>query len=186
MEILSVLSLSVRCNGAGPAGLDKLQASLSPWDKEFRAAKPKHTPSLELHVVDQQSFDIYDMKKPFNMGGTDTNEGLLSSELDWLDGQLEKLFATDFRANDDYTIPFKWNGARSRTVVLYSDESVAAFPKLVLGIQDVLSNAKQDWIIYLQTDDVQPEFAVWVYPDKVVVTHEYAGTVRSLVDSQEG
>lgn len=184
--LTSLHELNVRCNGEEPNGLVKLKASLSPWDEEFRAAKPRYAPSLDLHVVDLETFDIYDTKQPFNSGGPNTNEGLLSSELDWLDKQLEILLASDFNADDDYTIPFNWNGARSRTVVLYSDKSVAAFPRLVLGIQDVLSNAKQDWIIYLQTDDVQPEFVVWVYPDKIVVAHEHAETVRSLVDSQEG
>ena len=185
-SIASLREVNVKCDGEEPAGLDILKASLLSWDTEFRAAKPRYKPSLELHVVDQQTFDIYDTKKPFNVGDADKNEGLLSSELDWLDAQLETVFSANLRADDDYTIPFDWNGARSRTVVLYSDASVNAFPTIVLGIQDILSKAKQDWIIYLQTDDVEPEFVVWVYPDKIVVTHEYVENVRALVDPQEG
>jgi Leucine-rich repeat (LRR) protein len=183
--LTSLHEVNVRCNDLEPTGLAELKASLTPWDNEFRSPKPRHTPSLKLDVVDQQIFDIYDTKKPFNVD-TETNEGLLSSELGWLDDQLERLLSANFRADDDYTIPFNWNGARSRTIVLYSDESVAAFPKLVLGIQEVLSNAKQDWIIYLQTDGVKPEFVVWVYPEKIMVTHEHAGAVRMLIDSKDG
>ncbi len=118
------------------------------------------------------------------MGGADVNEGLLSSELDWLDGQLEKVFAADFHADDDYVIPFKWKSAWSRTVVLNSDKALASFPKIVLGIQNVLCNAGQDWIIYLQSDDVQPEFVIWVYPDRIMVTHEYVPAVRMLIDKK--
>lgn len=187
LESLPLLhELNVRCNGAEPNGLDKLKASLSPWGNEFRAVKRRHTPSLELHVVDQQTFDIYDTDKPFNVSGPDTNEGLLSSELDWLDDQLERFLASELRADDDYTIPFKWNGARSRTIVLYSDDSVAAFSKVVRGIQNVLSDAKQDWIIYLQTDGVEPEFVVWVYPYKIMVAHQHAGAVRALIEAKDG
>ena len=184
-SIASLHELSIRCAGENPAGLDKLKTSLLPWDTKFRAAKPRHTPSLELHVVDQRAFEIYDTEKPFNVA-PEENECLLSSELEWLDAQLETFLAADFRADNDYTIPIKWNGARSRTVVLYSDASVNAFSKIVLGIQDILSNAKQDWIIYLQSDDVDQEFIVWVYPGNIVATQEYAETVRSLINSTSG
>ena len=74
-----------------------------------------------------------------------------------------------------------WNGARSRTVVLLSDKAVGAFPWLVLGIQEVLCHATKDWIIYFQSDDVEEVFAVWVYPDKIMVTKEQEKTVRRLI-----
>ena len=183
-SITSLHEVSVKCKGAEPTGLDRIRASLSSWDNEFLAAKPRNTPSLELQVVDQQTFDIYDTKKPFNFGEADANEGLLSSELDWLDDELEKVFAADFRSDDDYVIPFKWKIARSRTIVLYSDKALASFPKIVLGIQNVLCNAKHDWIIYLHTDDVHPEFVIWVYPDRIMVTHEYADSVRMLIEKK--
>jgi Leucine-rich repeat (LRR) protein len=180
----SLHEVNVTCNGMEPAGLSELKASLPPWDIEFLSPTPRHTPSLELVVVDQNTFDIYDTKKPFNVD-SDENEGLLSSELEWLDDKLERLLSADFQSDDDYTIPFKWNGARSRTIVLFSDKSVAALPKLVLGIQEVLSNAKKDWIVYLHTDDASPEFVVWVYPDKIMVTHEYVDALRMLLDSKD-
>jgi hypothetical protein len=63
-----------------------------------------------------------------------TNERLLTSELEWLDRQLEQVFAVDFKKDEDYSIPCKWAGARSRTVVLLSERTVEAFPHLVLGL----------------------------------------------------
>jgi hypothetical protein len=182
----SLHRLSACCNGTAPRELDHLRASLSPWDIEFRAESPRYSPSLRLHVVDQQTFDIFDTQKPFNLSDADTNEGLLESELEWLDGKIDRLLSSDLRAGEDYAIPHHWNRARSRTIVLYSDASVASLAKLVLGIQEVLSNAKQDWIIYLQTDGVRPEFIVWVYPDKIMVTHEHEDAIRKLVESNRG
>jgi hypothetical protein len=180
----SLHAVNVRCDEAAPQELDTLRASLSPWDLEFRALKPRHTPSLVLDVVDQETFDLYDTQKPFNASDPDLDEGLLSSELQWLDTQLDNLFASAFRADEDFVIPFQWNGARSRTVVLLSNAAANAFPKVVLGIQNILSNAKEDWIIYLQSDDVEPDFVVWVYPDKIMVTHEYEDAVRMLIESK--
>ena len=182
-SIASLHEVGIKCNYEEHAGLDKLKASLSPWDNEFRAAKPRHTPSLELQIVDRETFDIYDSTKKFNLNAADSNYGLLESELVWLDHQIEKVLADHFFTAEDYVIPVNWYGARSRTVVIYTEKAVAAFPKIVLGIQGILSNANQDWIIYLHTDEVQPEFVVWVYPSKIMVTHEYGGTVQKIIDA---
>lgn len=46
-SIASLHEVNVRCKGAELTGLDKIRASLSSWDVEFRAANPRHTPSLE-------------------------------------------------------------------------------------------------------------------------------------------
>lgn len=185
LEMLPLIhEVNIVCGGSEPAGLSKLRGSLSSWDNEFRGGMPRHKPSLELEVVDKKLFDVYDSERPFNVVGPDANEGLLESELEWLDGQLEDLFKATLRPDHDYALPFKWNGARSRTIVLYSDKSLSSFSKLVLDIQNVLSNAKQDWIIYLQSDGVEPEFIVWVYPNKIMVTHEHAEVVRKLIDSK--
>gem|GEM_PF-5477223 len=84
-----------------------------------------------------------------------------------------------------YAIPSRWGGARSRTVVLNSDRAVKAFPQLVLGFQKVLSQAKEDWIIYFQSDDAKIKFIVWIYPDKIMVTKEYEAAVRRLIKSTD-
>lgn len=180
LESLPALhELTVKCNGEELTGLDKFRATLEPWDVEFRAPKPRHTPSLELDIVDQEIFDVYDTEKPYNVTKSDANAGLLSSELEWLDAQIDDVLSVSFEEDEDYTIPFQWGGARSRTVVLLSQKAIEAFPRLVLGIQKVLSTAKKDWIIYFQSDD--DEFIVWIYPDKIMVTKENAKNVRKLI-----
>jgi hypothetical protein len=92
----------------------------------------------------------------------------------------------DFEKDDDYSIPFRWLGARSRTVVLLSDQAVEAFPRLVLQIQKVLAHANKDWIIYFQSDEVEVEqvFVVWIYPDRIMVTKKYEKTVRKLIKAR--
>lgn len=127
-SIPSLHELTVRCSGKELAGLDEFRAKLKPWDIEFRAPAPRHTPSLELEIVDQKTFDVYDTEKPYNAPKSETNEGLLASELDWLDAQLDDVLSVDFEESEDYTIPYKWPVARSRTVVLSSQKAIKAFP----------------------------------------------------------
>ena len=177
--------ITVKCKEKEPASLANVRSELSSWDVEFRAKTARHPPSLELEVVDLETFEFYDKRKPFGLSETDRNEGMLSSELDWLDRHLEQVLAVDFNEDDDYKIPFNWNGARSRTIVLYSRKAIQAFPRIVSRIQNVLSMAKKDWIIYLQSDDAEPEFTVWVYPQKIMVTRECADTVRTLIKKHQ-
>ncbi len=173
----------IKCDSEEVPGLDKLRATLPAWDVEFRAAASRHTPSLALEVVEQDVFDLYDSIEPFNVEKEGENHGLLSSELDWLDEQIDDILCVDFDEDEDYAIPYQWNGARSRTVVLYGERAVEAFPRLVLAIQEVLGWAKKDWIIYFQSDEVEAEddFTVWIYPDRIMVTQEYEATVRRLI-----
>ncbi|MGJ8654906.1 MAG: leucine-rich repeat domain-containing protein [Akkermansiaceae bacterium] len=171
--------LTVKHNREEVKSLKSFKATLESWDIEFLAPEARYTPSLEMEVVDQKTFDVFDTVKPFNVNKLDVNEGLLTSELEWLDERIEDVLSIDFEEGEDYTIPFQWGGARSRTVVLLSEEAVDAFPRLVLGIQKVLSTAKKDWIIYFQSED--DDFIVWIYPDKIMVTKEYEKKVRKLI-----
>lgn len=109
---------------------------------------------------------------------------MLRSELEWLDEQLEQVFAPNFEEDEDYALPFRWSGARSRTVVLLSEAAIDAFPRLVLGMQRVLAHAKNDWILYLQSDEAEPEFIVWLYPQKIMTTEQYADVIRELIKPQ--
>jgi len=174
--------ISVTCNEKDAKDLEKFRSWLPSWDVEFLSDQQRHTPSLEIQVVDEETFEFYDTQQPFNRSDPDTNEEMLGSELDWLAEKLEKLLAAKFKQDDDYLIPMRWLGARSLTVVLYSDRAVAAFPQLVLGMQQILAHAKMDWIIYFQSDGPKPEFIVWVYPDKIQVTEKFAETVRQLIN----
>jgi hypothetical protein len=171
----------IKCADEEPGVLDKIRDRLTSWDLEFRAEKPRYTPSLQLEIVDQEIFDFYDTKSGYGLTATDTNYGLLSSELEWLDEHLEEVFSVDFEEDEDYSLPFRWGGARSRTVVVLSDRAVEDFRSLVLGMQRVLCNAKNDWILYFQSEETEAEFIIWVYPDRIVTTAEYAEQVRGLI-----
>jgi hypothetical protein len=57
------------------------------------------------------------------------------------------------------------------------------FAKLVTQMQQVLCNAKNDWILYFQSEGTDPEFIVWVYPNKIMVSHEYEDRVRRLLNT---
>ncbi len=172
----------IKHHGEEVKELAALRRQLTSWDVEFSAAKPRFTPYLQVEVVDQQTFDLYDTHKPYGVTTADDNEELLSSERGWLEAKIDEVFSVDFKEDEDYEIPFQWGGARSRTVVLHSEEAVKAFPRLVLGLQEVLSKAKNDWIIYFQSLDEY--FVVWVYPDKILVTPEYEPKVRKLIQSR--
>ncbi|WP_309383930.1 leucine-rich repeat domain-containing protein [Cerasicoccus frondis] len=182
-QLPSLREIGVKCSGSEPRDLEEFQASLPSWDIDFRASTPRYSPSLQLEVVDQETFDFYDTKESFNAIASDVNVEMLGSELDWLDGKIEEeVEKLGLDLGDDYEIPFRWGGARSRTVVLYSERASKDFPQIITGIQRVLSNSKEDWIIYFQSDGVEEEFIVWVYPSKIQVTPEYEKPVRKLLE----
>ncbi len=169
----------IKHHGEEVKELEALRQQLTSWDAEFSVPKPRFTPALQVEVVDQETFDIYDTQKPYGLTEGDGNDQLLSSERGWLEEKIDEVFAVDFKEGEDYEIPFQWGGARSRTVVLNSEEAVEAFPRLVLGLQEVLCKAKTNWIIYFQSLDEY--FVVWVYPDKILVTPEFEPKVRELI-----
>ena len=176
--------LTIKCDGQEPSELAAFQATLPSWDIEFLSPNRRCEPSLTIEVVDQKTFDYYDGTCGYGVGPEDTNEALLSSELSWLDERLEEVLKVDFEEDEDYALPFRWAGARSRTVMLLSERAIEAFPRLALGLQEVLSNARHDWILYFQSDCFEMEngeFIVWLYPDKIVTTPEYVETVRRLI-----
>lgn len=174
--------LNVKREGKELSGVAEVRDRLTGWDVEFRSDKPRHIPSTRLEVVSQEEFDRFDVKERFGMLPTDGNEELLDSERGWLEDQIEQAFAPDFKEGDDYDIPFQWAGARSRTVMLQSEEALKAFPFLVKKIQTLLSHARNDWIIYFQSEG--EEFIVWLYADKILVTPEFEKNVRNLLQSR--
>lgn len=168
--------------------LGHLRENLQSWDIEFHSKAAKSKPSLSIEVVDQETFNFYDGYADYGIEVDQINHGLLSSELDWLDKKLESLLSKTLKNGDDYEIPFKWPGARSRTVVIYSQEAASALPKIITGIQEALSHAKNDWIIYFQSDyefdTEKKDFIVWIYPDKIQTTSEYQPIVELLLNSK--
>lgn len=180
--------LSVKCGEGRTSVSGPVEAMLSSWDEEFLAPEPRYTPNSRLEVVDQETFDYFDTEAKYGVADDETNEQMLSSELGWLDERLEEAFPADF-GKEDYILPDRWPGGRSRTVVLYSPRAVAAFLEFVTRIQEVLARAKNDWIIYFQSDRFEggdqdaEDFIVWVYPEKIQCTDEHAPLVRSLLKS---
>jgi hypothetical protein len=177
----SLHEVTVKCAGREPDGLGKIRDRLTSWDLEFLAGSARYVPSLELEIVDQETFDFYDTKSGFGLTPVDTNSQLLSSELGWLDRRLEEVFAFGLDKDTDYSLPFRWGGARSRTVLLRSDRAVGFFRSIVLGMQHVLCHARNNWILYLQSDETEIEFIVWIYPGKIVTTRECADRVQGLI-----
>jgi Leucine-rich repeat (LRR) protein len=174
--------VTVKCGEMEAAELAELRQSLSSWDTEFRSHKARHTPSLQVEVVDQKTFDHYDTVERFGITSSDRNEQLLESELEWLDEQIEQALLPGLKSEEDIYLPFQWGGARSRTLVLKTDEALHDFPNVVLKIQKVLCHAHRDWIIYLQDED--SNFVAWVYPNKIMLTQEHEKIVRRLIKAR--
>lgn len=180
-KLTALHEVAVKCAGREPDALGKIRARMTSWDLEYASAMPRHTPSLVVEIVDQETFDFYDMKGKFGLTIADTNSQLLASELGWLDKRLEEVFAFGLEKDTDYSLPFRWGGARSRSVIILSDRAVEVFRSIVLGLQQILSHAKNDWILYLQTDGTATELLAWIYPNKIVTTAEYSERVRGRI-----
>lgn len=180
-KLTALHEVAVKCAGREPDALAKIRVRMTSWDLEYASAISRHTPSLEVEIVDQETFDFYDTKGRFGLTIADTNSQLLASELGWLDKRLEEVFAFGLEKDTDYSLPFRWGGARSRSVIILSDRAVGVFRSIVLGLQQVLCHAKNDWILYLQTDGTATELLVWIYPNRIVTTAEYAERVRGLI-----
>jgi hypothetical protein len=144
-----------------------------------------------VEVVSKETFDYYDTKARFGVIDSEYNHRLLESELEWLDERISAALSSgagrflwwgglDLKVDEDYSLPYRWDGARSRTLVLYSEKALKCFARVVTAIQGVLARARNDWIIYLQTDITIPQrnIIAWVYPDRVQLTAEHEHEVR--------
>ena len=172
---------SIKCAGREPDAFRPIRERLSSWDAEFLVPTTRFTPSLKLEIVDQETFDFYETKGKFGLTAADTNSQLLTSELAWLDRRLKEVFAFGLEKDTDFSLPFRWGGARSRSVILMSDRAVELFRSIVLGMQEVLCHAKNNWILYLQSDGTDTEILAWIYPNRIVTTEEFAETLRRLI-----
>lgn len=184
--------VAVRCEGKDHPGLAELRADLPSWDVEFLADCPRYTPSSRIEVVSQETFDYYDTKARFGVVESARNHRLIESELEWLDDRISSALSSgegrflwwgglDLEVDEDYSLPFRWAGGRSRTLMLHSRKALKSFASLVGAIQDVLALARHDWIIYLQTDIEIPQsngITAWIYPDRVQTTAEYESEAR--------
>lgn len=179
LEKLSMLhEANVRCGGKEPAEAKKLQAKLSPWEGEFQAKEARHKPELTLVTVDEKGFDAIDDKAPQGTRDPDSNVGLLGSELEWLDAKIKPVFGRKLEEDEDYSIPFNWQERRWRDVILHTPKADKDLARIVGGIQKVLCETKNDWIIHLESET---EYKLWIYPDKLVVPQEHEATVKRLL-----
>ncbi len=171
--------VSVKCKDRDHPGLAGLRKGLKTWDADFFSQTPRHIPSLKLEVLDEKAFAALDHQPPHGTRNPDGDLGLLSSELQWLDGKLAAVFARRFEEDEDYHIPHQWQECRWRDVQLLGDRTKPALASIIGGIQTVLSHCKNDWIIYLQVEE--GEFELWIYPDKVVVARKHAKAIEKLL-----
>jgi hypothetical protein len=163
--------------------VDALERTLTSWDEEFSDPHPQTQPCLEVQIVSQETWDYYD-SHPFNLGDFDGDAGLLESEKLWLLSQIENALEVDWTKEQDFVIPSQSPQARSHTVCLMSSAAAASLRSIATAIQRVLCEARNEFIIYLQTDHCEkdaPEYVVWVYRDRILATDETSSTITALL-----
>ena len=82
---------------------------------------------------------------------------------------------------------------RSEGLVLYSLRAYGSVREIVTAVQQILCEARNDWIVYFQTllgegpdfeelPETAQDFIVWIYPDKIVATKDNAAIVSELIN----
>lgn len=171
--------------------LKAIRDDLTPWDAEFKSDKKRVTPSLRIELVDQDTFDHYDSKAPFGVKDDECNSGMLISERLWLIAQIREALSIDYEEETDFVLPLTPGRQRSERLIVYSPEAYEAFREVALVLQRILSQTRNDWIIWFQSllyegplevPEEMDDFIVWIYPDRIVTTKEYGSTVRNLIE----
>lgn len=168
------------------------EEDVPPWSSEFKDESKTPRPSLDLQVVDQQIFDYYDTH-PYGVGPDEFNEKMLGCERDWLIKEICQALSVKFEESVDFDSPAMFGMRRSDRVIVYTMSAYEAFREFVTIIQSVLSEAKNDWIIYFQSllhegpeaDKIPAgtqDFIIWIYPNKIMVAEKHADVVRNLMD----
>jgi Leucine-rich repeat (LRR) protein len=173
--------------------LEAVQAGLDSWDAEFKTDTRSIQPSLEIEVVDQETFDHFDSKAAYGIAPGESNEEMHDSERQWLLEEIREALSAKFEDDTDFYLPHTSGFQRTERVILYSVSSYEAFRDIATAIQQVLCHAKNDWIIWCQSLLVEspeeqevPEgaedFIVWIYPDKIMATKDNARIIRKLIE----
>jgi Leucine-rich repeat (LRR) protein len=160
--------------------LEALQASLTPWEDEFVDRAPQVQPAIDVEIVGQDVWDYYD-NHPFNGVGYDDDPGLFESEKSWLLSEINEALEVDWTEGEDFTIPWQSPRARSHTVVLSSPEAAASLRAIAGAIQRVLCSARNEFIIYLQTDLDGGMPTIWVYRNRILVASKDEEAVMALL-----
>lgn len=174
LKKLHEVSLSVAGKGLD---VTKLTRGLESWKSEFRSERARHSPKLALEIVDQKTFDHFNGTERYGLDEWDGNEGMLRSEFHWLEDQIAEAFPSPAKEDEDYTLPHRWEVARSLTLWVHNDSLLNQFPRLATRVQKVLAHCRNDWIVYFDSD----HFTVWIYPEKIVSTPNNEATVRAFI-----
>jgi hypothetical protein len=175
--------------------LETARKDLRSWDEEYKDSDRGLTPSLDLQIVDQDTFDYYDSKAPYGVAPDQSDTGMLGSERRWLLDEISEALSVFLEEDTDFHLPWMSGVRRSERVILNTEKACEAFREVVLALQRVLCAAKNDWILWTQAlpsegpDETEFEdFVVWVYPQKIVATKEHEKIVRNLIEwqSEEG
>jgi len=184
------ISREEKCNAKELKALRALE--LTGWNVEFKADSRRFISSMDLEIVSQEIFKKYGSKTGRFMKPEDTNIGMLNSEKDWLVNEIRSSLSTRFEENKDFHLPYTSGEERVERVIIYSIEAYEAFRDIILNIQRVLCEAKNDWIIWCQSllkespeeqdvpDDAE-DYIVWICPNKLVVAEDNAETIKKLV-----
>jgi hypothetical protein len=147
-------------------------------------------------VVDQETFDYYDSKGTYGVRPDEPErDGMLSSEKYWLLRELQEALSVRFEHGEsaDFFLPLTPGRRRTEWVILYSLAAYESFREIVLAVQRILCQTRNDWIIWFQScvtegpdaedlpEDFQ-DFIVWIYPNKIVATKETAAVVSRLIE----
>ncbi len=176
--------------------LSELRKELTPWDEEFKSVDKGKTPSLDLQIVDQQTFDNYDSKAAYGVRPQECDDGMLRSEREWLLGAIRESLSVFLEEETDFHLPYTSGRRRSERVILYSMKAYESFREISLAVQRILCETRNDWIIWAQAlpsegpdadeaEDLE-DFVTWIYPDKIVATQPDAKAVRNLIEWKRG
>ena len=172
-----------------------LSKGLTPWADEFTTTEKRAVPSLEVQVVSRETFDFYDTKEPFGIRPGECEDGMFHSEREWLVNELAGVLTTRFEEGYDKDLFLPGNSGlrRSEKLVIYGLCAYESCREIVTAVQQVLSQARNDWIIYFQSllsegpdfeelpEDTE-DFTVWIYPDKILATRDNAAIIRKLIE----
>jgi hypothetical protein len=172
--------------------LNALRQDLTPAETEFKANSKGLTPSLDLEIVDQETFDYHDTKAPYGVKPGEHDDGMMESEREWLLDEIRESLSVFLEEDTDFHLPYTSGRRRSERVILYSRKTYEKFRDIALGIQKILCETRNDWIIWVQAlpgegpgeeevEDLE-DFIVWIYPDKLVATQEHGKIVQQLIE----
>jgi hypothetical protein len=147
-------------------------------------------------MVDQKTFDNYDSKASYGVRPDEPEQdGMLSSERYWLLRELQDALSPKFEQGEsaDFFLPLTPGRHRTERVILYSLAAYESFRDIVLAVQRILCQTRNDWIIWFQScvtegpdaeelpEDFQ-DFIVWIYPNKIMATKDNAAVVSRLIE----